>query len=172
MPWCGTAVSALHQQWGWCGLAAGHQHWSEIYLQSAPVYYLHLKYGVYWTTLVVVLHLWILHLKMVFLSCFNPGVQGCTLQYCFMTLNDVHYSIKIAAWESAGTRKIKSRWPDVELRCPHCTNNGDQHGSEIYLQSAPVCFLHLRILCLVFNHLSGCVACMNFVSWNGAFVMF
>ena len=125
MPWCGTAVSALHQQWGWCGLAAGHQHWSEIYLQSAPVYYLHLKYGVYWTTLVVVLHLWILHLKMVFLSCFNPGVQGCTLQYCFMTLNDVHYAIKIAAWESAGTRKIKSRWPDVELRCPHCTNNGD-----------------------------------------------
>ena len=58
---------------------------------------------------------------MVFLSCFNPGVQGCTLQYCFMTLNDVHYAIKLAA----GTGKIKSRWPGVELRCPHCISIGD-----------------------------------------------
>ena len=49
---------------------------------------------------------------------------------------------------------------------------GHQHRSEMYLQSAPVCYLHLRILCLVFHHLSCCAAFMNFTSYDGVFVMF
>ena len=40
--------------------------------------------------------------------------------------------INIAAWASAGTKKINSRWFGAKLWCPHCITNGD----DVVLQQA------------------------------------